>query len=244
MSKINESGHAVNVSNFNLLDNFCTNYGPEYNPTQPIITLKSFIEIKTNALTALKDVDIKFAKYTQSVNHRQKAYKPLDKLATRIINMLDASGASSSIVKDVRTVVRKIQGNTPSSKIDTNPDKVVDNKISTSQQSFANRAANFQKVIELLKSEATYKPNKSELTVETLEKNYISMLDANNEVQKAYVDLRSARNNRDQVLYNREKGLVQSALEAKKYIKAIFGSSSQQFNNVYGLKFRNVINPN
>jgi hypothetical protein len=207
MSKTNESGHAVNVDNFSLLGNFCGHFGLEYNPTQSIITLTSIKEIKANSLEALKYVDIKFALYTQAVNQRQNAFEPLGKLTTRIINMLDASGAPDNTVKDARTIVRKIQGRRAHENSEATTDKVNENKISASQQSFANMTANFLKLIEFIKSEKTYTPNNKELTVAALENMYNKLFNANDDVHKAYVQLRTARNNRDQVLYNSEKGL-------------------------------------
>ena len=44
----------------------------------------------------------------------------------------------------------------------------------------------------------------------------------------------------DSTLYNPLSGLVQTALDVKKYVKSVFGASSPQFKQVSGLEFSNI----
>ena len=48
----------------------------------------------------------------------------------------------------------------------------------------------------------------------------------------------NARISRNSVLYAENTGLVEIALEVKKYVKAIFGATSPQYKQVSGIKFK------
>jgi hypothetical protein len=44
---------------------------------------------------------------------------------------------------------------------------------------------------------------------------------------------------RDNIFHNGLTGIVQMALQAKKYVKSIFGTTSAEFKQINGLEFRN-----
>ena len=110
MKSTNETGHVKNVAHFEDLISFCTAYGERYNPSKNSIAL--------NALSHLFDeAQNKIAKVTTAKNDfdyftgiRQTRFSPLKPLATRIVNALSATDAPDTVVKDAKTINRKIQG--------------------------------------------------------------------------------------------------------------------------------------
>jgi hypothetical protein len=90
-------------------------------------------------------------------------------LATRIVNALEATDATDELIKDAKTLNRKVQGSRkgkgtkPETPL-TPPDTVTeDKKISVSQQSYDSIIENFGKLGELVISEPTYTPNEVDL---------------------------------------------------------------------------------
>lgn len=235
MASTSETGHAKNVANFQVLINYVTAYGPQYNPTKDGIKLPQLQAKLTEADNAVKAVNTAVAPLTNLINQRQAIFKPLSKLATRLINALDASDVADAIVDDARTVVRKIQGNTKRSAAqDDNSEQPT---RSNSQLSFDMRIDSFHRLIELLRQQTAYAPNETALQVATLDTLHASMIAANNSVKAEQTRVSNARIIRDQSLYDRETGLVHTASECKKYVKSLFGTSAPQFKQISALKF-------
>ena len=95
-------------------------------------------------------------------------------------------------------------------------------------------------MIESVSQDANYKPNEKELQVATLQTKLDSLKTANTDLINGFTNWSNARINRNTTLYNPLTGLVQTALEVKKYVKSVFGASSPQFKQVSGLEFSNV----
>ena len=60
---------------------------------------------------------------------------------------------------------------------------------------------------------------------------------ANDAVMNTSIPLSNARIARNDMLYGANTGMVDIALEVKKYIKSVFGGSSQQYHQVGELTF-------
>jgi hypothetical protein len=95
-------------------------------------------------------------------------------------------------------------------------------------------------MIESVSQDANYKPNETELQVATLQTKLDGLKTANTDLINGFTNWSNARINRNTTLYNPLTGLVQTALEVKKYVKSVFGASSPQFKQVSGLEFSNV----
>lgn len=61
MASTTETGHAINVANFEDLIAFATGYGSNYNPTQNRIKLPALNTLHTNAKNALDAVNTALA---------------------------------------------------------------------------------------------------------------------------------------------------------------------------------------
>jgi len=236
MASTSETGHAINVANFEDIISFCTGYGTAYNPVQNAIKLPELNKLLTNANAALKTVNDELAKFIVATNERQLVFEPLNKLTTRLIAALDASGPTDKIVADARTIGRKITGARKTKKI-LLPNPGDPKNISASQQSYDARLENFRKIKELLEEEPLYNPNETDLKITTLTTQITDLETKNTAVVNTTTDLSNARIARDHILYDKNTGLYDIQYEVKKYVKSVFGASGPEYAQIKGIKF-------
>jgi hypothetical protein len=241
MPSTSETGHAKNVANFQDLISFCTAYGATYNPSKTALTIASLQTQLANAQATLQTVKTTQTAFNNATNSRMVAFKPLKALSTKIINALDATDALPETVKDAKTINRKLQGQraTPKAqKTSSDANAVVEKTISTSQQSYDQQVEHYAKLIELLNSDSNYKPNETDLTVAANQTKLDELKAANIAVIDSYTNFSNSRINRNTSLYNPLTGIVNTALDVKKYVKSVFGATSPQFKQISGLEFR------
>ena len=247
MPSTSETGHAKNVANFEDLISFCNGYGAPYNPSKDALTIAKLTDLQTQAKGGLQQSKTAKTSFDNATNARQLAFKELKPLATKIVNALEVSGATALAVADAKTINRKIQGakanggtKTPAPPAGPNAPAPTDKTISSSQQSYDSLIDHFTKMIETVSQDANYKPNETELKVATLQTKLDSLKSSNTDLVNGFTNWSNARINRNTTLYNPLTGLVQTALEVKKYVKSVFGATSPQFKQVSGLEFTNV----
>ena len=247
MSSASETGHAKNAANLENLISFCAGYGAAYNPSKAEISLAALTTLRTNALNSFGTLNTAKTAFINAVNARVSAFAPLKKLCTKIINALDAAGASDQLVKDAKSINLKIQGRRSSPKPKSPAGAVAnasasaeDKTISVSQQSSNSLVENFAKLIELLSAEPTYSPNEADLQVSALMTTLGHLKTVNTEVINTYTHYNNARITRNTILYSPMVGLVDIAGDVKKYVKSVFGAGSPQFKQLGKLVFRKV----
>ncbi len=243
MASTSETGHAKNVANFEDMISFCTGYGGSYNPSKIAIQLPSLNTLRTNAITVVEDVNSANTAFINATNARQIAFTPVKPLATRLVNALEATDATDQLIKDAKTLNRKVQGSrkgkgakpeTPPTPPDTATE---DKKISVSQQSYDSIIENLGKLGELVVTEPSYTPNEVELQQATLITFHNNLKATNTAVINATTSISNARIARNQVLYAPKTGLYDIAQEVKKYVKSVFGATSPQYKQVSKIKF-------
>ena len=242
MSTVYETGHAKNVANFETLISFCKTYGADYNPGKATLSVVNLTSLLQQAKGSLEQLTVAKSMYDTAVNKRADAFKNLKPLATRIVNALDATDASEELVKDAKSVNRKLQGQraTPAkSKEPVDPSQPAAPKvISASQQSFDQQVEHYARLVVLLGSEPSYTPNETELQVASNQQKLTDLRNANTNVVDTYTNWSNSRITRDALLYTPLSGLVAVALDVKKYVKSIYGATSPQYKQVSGLDFR------
>lgn len=237
MASTSEVGHAKNVANFHDLISFCEGYGSSYNPSKASLKIGSLQALETEAQNSLAAVIPLRTAYNDAVNARIQAYNGIKPLATRLINALQSTDATTEKVSDAKTFNKKIQGGRASAvQTPVSPDAPPPNTISTSQQSYDQIIQHFAGLISVLQSEPTYAPNETDLTIASLNGKLTDMTQKNQDISGAYTAVDNVRIERNNTLYNVETGLVDRANEVKKYVKSIFGASSPQYAQVSGLK--------
>lgn len=247
MPSTSETGHAKNVANLESLISFCNGYGAAYNPSKDALTIKNLQSIQTESNSELQKVKTFKTTFDNATDERQIAFKDLKPLSTKVVNAFAVSGATVLAVNNAKTINRKIQGTKanggtkpPTSPTDPTTPAPTDKTISTSQQSYDSLIDHFIKLIEAVSQDANYKPNETELQIESLKKKLDSLKKTNTDLINGFTNWSNARIGRNSVLYNPLTGLVQTALDVKKYVKSVFGATSPQFKQVSGLEFTNI----
>ena len=239
MNSTSETGHAKNVTHFEQLISFCNGFGPTYNPSKTTLELPQLITLHQLSQSELQNVINTTVDYNNVVNIRALLFDPIRKLSTRLVNAFIVTNATPEMIKDAKTINRKIQGKrakeitTP-----TDPNTPPPNTISTSQQSYDQLIEHFAKLITLLKTEPSYNPNEADLRIPTLEALLTQFRTSNTNVMNAYTQISNARISRDATLYQDNTGLVPIALDVKGYIKSVFGATSDQYKQVSKIAFK------
>jgi hypothetical protein len=257
MASTSETGHPINVANFEDLISRCIGYGISYQPTKAVLQIPALQALRLTAQGNLTAVNSAIVILINSINARQIAFDPIKPLSTRIVNALDATDASDELVKDAQTINRKIQGKrkgetkppttdpvppvppVPPTGTDPVPPPVppTDKQISVSQQSYDSLLENFNKLILLVASEPSYTPNEPDLQVASLNALALSLAAQNTNVINATTALSNARIARNHTLYDPKTGLYDIQNEVKKYVKSVFGASSDEYKQISKIKF-------
>ena len=233
-----ETGHAKNVANFEDLISFVTSYVAAYNPTKTAIKVATLNLLFTQAKTDILNVTTKTVAFNNATNTRAMLFDPLRSLSTRLVNAFIATDATTEMIKDAKTINRKLQGKRAKIvQVTTDPNAQAPNTISASQQSYDQLIEHFTKLIELLKSEPSYAPNEAELKTATLATQLAALKTANTNVSNAYTAVSNSRIARDKTLYKEKTGLYDVSGDVKNYVKSLFGATSQEFKQVSKIKF-------
>lgn len=241
--KISQTGHAMNVDNFEKLVAYVKGYGTEYNPAKKTLQPASLDAVLSNANSAVNAVFAAIPAWKNAINDREAAFENLPKLATRIINAVEASDVSKNFADDVRALVRKIQGKRAVAKLPATDAEIAaapTKNISAAQTGFESRITEFQQIVDLLASQSGYAPNENDLKVATLTADLQKMQSTNTNAINALVPLSNQRIARDTTLYLEPNNLVDTASDVKKYIKSVFGADSPQYKQVQGLSFKKI----
>ena len=161
-------------------------------------------------------------------------------MATKIFNYLSVTEATDQTIVDAKTINNKLQGRRSGTITETPPTEEggeTQNTVSVSRQSYDMLTENFSAYIDLVSSVPSYTPNETELTTVSLTTFHTNLQTANTNVINAEVAYSNARISRNTVLYAENTGLVDIALEVKKYVKAVFGATSPQYKQISGIKF-------
>lgn len=246
MSYYSEVGHGKNVANFEDLISRCTSLGVTYNPSLAAIKIANLTILRTNALTAINNELAAETDYNNAVDNKELVFKPLQKMATRILHALKACGANKLIVKDAQSIVRKIYGKrakpVKEAASQTNstaaiPQPVQAVHISVSHLGADSMIEHYSRLIDLLASVPAYNPNETELKISGLNALLASMKAANTAVINATTVLNNMRITRNDVLYKTDNGLVDVAQQCKSYVKSIYGAQHPKYKEVSKIKF-------
>jgi hypothetical protein len=242
MASTNETGHAINVANFEYLIGYCIGYGAAYNPSKGPIKIPALQTLLTNGQGVLATIKTTKTDLDNATNAHEIAFKPLKKLCTKVINALAATDAASQTNDDASTANFKIQGRRAVTKAAAKPAKdgqkpEEPTSNSVSQQSFDGQVENLAKLIQTLTAEPLYTPNEPELQVPALNAVLADLKTKNSAVILATTNASNARINRDKVLYADLTGLYDIAQAVKQYVKSVFDATSPQFREVSGIKF-------
>lgn len=235
-TQISETGHAVNISNFKQLIDYCTSFGEVYQPSRVALTIDSMTTLWENADNAHQALTAAIQTYKGPINQREILFEPVDKLVTRTLNYFQSTEASDQIKLDAKGLADKYRGSKVHVKklADGSPDP---RDVSKSHQSYIMKGDTFRQLVDLYKSEPLYNPNETELGIAALSGISDNMKSLNDGIGGILATIEAARRNRDEALYTEKTGVVDISLACKDYVQGVFGSSSPEAKMVRGLEF-------
>lgn len=247
MAKRSETGHAVNAANFVRIIKYCEELGGAYTPPDEALSIEKLLIKAENMKNAIADYNAKSAPWVQSVNEREYAIAPLNKLLTRVRNLVKACAVKQQFKDDVSSLVKEIQGVRAKAKVVTEPENPLVptsesvKNISAAQTGYDNRLNNFDRLIELLKVEPGYTPEEDDLKISALEDLQTVLEDRNHDVASVTPAVDNARILRDAEMYTGEGSGADLAGKVKAYFKAKFGGQSREFYTLTKWEFRKLV---
>lgn len=228
-----------NLQAFNTLIGYCTGYGGKYNPGRQnlrIEALQSKMEAVRQALDAVKETRVHFS---NEVNARKQAFDQLPALVASVMRTLEATGASAEKLANARTFVKAFFGRLPKpvaadpiAQAAATPAPV---KRSQLQLAYVSKADWFARLIETVATEPLYQPNEEELSVAGLQNKLAELHSLNQRVMAARIQWSNALVARNELMFDADESLLHTAMAVKKYLRAVFGFSSPQYEQVKNL---------
>jgi hypothetical protein len=232
-----ETGHIVNIGNFKKLINILTGWETRYAPEPERLKLPYLNAIYTAAVQSVENLDRQVPLWLRAVNARVVAFEPLNKLVTRVLFYAEAIPLNPATLRTLKDMVRKIHGSRAKAmvvKVDGEP---THHYISVSQRSFEQRIEHFSKIVAILNAASEYRPNEADLSVAGLTERLEAIRTANAAATAAILLVDAARNARNVVLYS-SSGIVDLALDVKKYVGGAFGLKSHEYMRLKSIPFR------
>lgn len=236
MTSRSEVGHAKNVANLQKLTERVTVYAL-YNPPVESLTVQSLQTLYTTALAKLAEVEDKRVANKNAIASRQTAFENLKPTCTRIINFLQIIGLEDGVLRQAKSLNRKIQGGGKKSVTPPVMEGEVTNTISTSRQSYTQITENFGILLQFLATIHDYAPNEDDLKLANLTLYHTSLVSATQSVDQTEAELNAKLMERDNILYADGTGLYTIAQNVKKYVKSLYGATSPEYTNVSGIEF-------
>ncbi len=236
MASTSETGHAKNVDNLGLLISTIASYGDRYKPSNPSILLEALKKMEADGRAAVLAVNDAMPIYSRATIERDNAFAPLGQLVTRSLNSLRASSSSEQTDEAASAIVRKIRGNRTTAKAAATTDVKVAT-VSTSQQSYDSVLDNYERYVQYIAATPEYAPNEDDIKLPALKALAVELRAKNTACNNAKVAIDNARMARNRVLYTPLTGLVDVALDAKTYIKSLFGATSPEYKQVAKIDF-------
>jgi hypothetical protein len=243
MSTSKETGHLVNLENFDQMIVTVKGFGTAYNPSNPDITIPQLELILTNARATQSNLHVALQPYSAASDAREQAFKPLSPLVTRMLSALVATKTSAQTDETAKSLVHKIKGKKSSTAKTTDAVAAQDvqqaapTEKSSTQLGFDDQLQNFDQFIKLLEITPQYAPNESELKLDAIKAYHGDLATKNHTVIETKVAVANARIARNEVFYKPLTGLVDTALDVKTYVKSLFGATSPQYRQISGLVF-------
>lgn len=236
MSSNSETGHAKNLDNAKLFIDIATTFGVAYNPANADLTVGNLTIKWKSATDAQHGLTALAQAADHPINERQAAFKEADRLVKRSFYFYESSSTSKAAIEDARGLKVRFTGSNIRRPKDENG-APLPGYISNSHQSFSQKAETFRQLCDLYAADPKYVPNESDLTISALNDMADRLHDLNNAMGTVVAPVIAAKGVRDEELYEPEIGLVDRVLAAKKYVRALYGPNSHQYNSVKGIKF-------
>lgn len=213
--------HLRNVESFTRVVEFCTGFGGAYNPGQVTLQLDTLWHQVAEVRAAMYQVMAAKAALDAIANERTQVYDQLPKLTARVLRYLEASRASKEQLADVRRYFRELVGKAPRPAVESH---------AVRQLAFAGKVNTFSNLVHAIQTEPGYRPNEPMLQLASLEQHVITLQGLNTSVDLARLAWRLAIIKRNNLMYCDYYSMASTLWAVKKYLRAVFGWGSIEYN--------------
>jgi hypothetical protein len=236
--------HVRNAESFSRLVDSCTGYGGIFNPGRPTLRIEALIAQRQKVNSSIANTISAKSLYDNQVNQRKQAFDQLPKLVSSIMRTLEASGASPEKLNDARAFAHKITGFKSSrapitaATDSTQTTDIPKGKLrSTLQLAYVSKADAFAKLVNAVATEPLYMSNEATLRVSGINDKLNELTTLNQQVSEGHVKWSNIRIERNETMYGQSMSMYKTGRAVKKYVRAIFGLKSEQYEQIKNLSF-------
>ncbi len=238
-----QTGHEQNVVNLGIILNSVATFKTMYNPSRNELTIDGLTQMRSDgekvnaAVTSAENV------FKNSISARTTSFDLFDIFITRIINALRISGAPEQSILQAENIVRELRGKRASAKLTNKEVEIAKGEGAEIKQmtlhlyNMDRKIENFNKLVQFLAGIPEYKPNEADLSIAGLNSKLAELKSTTASYLAANAALDAARLERNKVLYAKNTGLVDVALDVKLYVKSVFGAKSPQYKEISDIVF-------
>src|SRR5437588_759610 len=237
----NESGDLKLLANFRKLIDLVS-ADTNYRPANVRLKLTTLEPQHAAGVAAAHDVPAKLATNMTAISDREAAFGDVNSFMSRVHALAKASGVSADHLEDLNTFKRKLiskrKAKTKVVAAAAGETPTAEKQRSSAQMSYDNQVGHVRGYLSVLGTMSSYNPNEADLKLPALNDLVDNLQAKNDAVSSTFVPLSQARGVRDQLLYQADNSVVNTALLAKAYVKAAFGPDSQLYKQIKGLEFK------
>ncbi|MCC7029753.1 MAG: hypothetical protein IT257_05555 [Chitinophagaceae bacterium] len=234
MSQSLNTGHGINIRNFKKAILLSENFGQVYAPCNEHIKIPYMLQHWKYLMKVNEEYNIKFHHTRAKIKERETIFRELNKKVTKVCAIAGSLNETAEFKYEVKKLADLIRG----FKNKKNGQTAGDERDWAYNLSYTGRTENFKNLIHLLYSSALYKPNERLFTLQNLYAEHASMNTLNLEIDRLTVDVQRCRTIRNSALYDAETGVLETMKACRCYIKALFGTGSEEYKKFSALKFR------
>lgn len=239
-----ESGDLKLLGNFRKLIDLVS-ADTNYKPSNAVLKKPALNTLHTSASDAAQDVPTKRTANMVAISDRETGFSGVNPLMTRVHGLAKASGAPPQTVEDLNSFKRKLsptrrkkKGNGAPADSTAATEPQAEKQRSSAQTGYDNQLGHLRGYLGVLSTLSSYDPSEADLKLPALQ-SFLDDLQAKNDaVSASFVPLSQARGLRDQLLYQADNSVVNTALLVKEYVKGAFGTQSQLYKQIKGLEFK------
>lgn len=234
-SKVNQ------VENFEKLIVFCNTHGAVYKPSKGSLQMTALHSLLTQAQQMMKAVKAARTQYENSLNARKGKFSVLPRLASRIVEALRASGASSEtmlqarVIRNMLTGAKKRKHLKPYAPAPTEGTEAP-RPYTLSQMDMASRIDNFERLVMWVAAYPDYQPAEDDLSVASLQNLVHELRTLNRAVINTYMDKKNLNRSLNKLLFQ-SNGVYEVATLVKGYMRSIFGKRTKEDKEISLLTF-------
>lgn len=231
--------HVKNVQAFGKLMGICTGYGGSYKPGQQHLQVNALATLSKSAQQLLDQVTEAQADYDKATNTRMLGFKDLRYVSAAVCQVLRSSGANALTINDACLYHAKLSR---AQKVKTKPKNATGTEENQKTRSSTNRdhatqLQYFSLLVNTVSKEPLYQPTEERLSVTGLEQKLAELQALNAAVTEAEIQLTGARRLRNELYYEKEFSLFNTAVAVRRYIRGVYGFNSSQHREVKELRF-------